>query len=194
MKQTKRVLSIVSFILLLMPGITHAEEKTFVKPPDFVAATNSKGTIKYIDAPSVGKIFRSYSPILKGIIYNHHVDKFIIPDKTWLNTIIRLNRNFLLRTQIQPQDDAWDCENYSTLLTSYASIRLWKAGHTDTRLALGWMRVLAKYKWAGIPDAIHALVFAVTEDGILVIEPQNGQQIMLKDYPNKAYIEEVYLF
>jgi len=56
------------------------------------------------------------------------------------------------------------------------------------------MRVLAKYEWAGIPDAIHALVFAVTDDGILFIEPQNGQEIMLKDYPNRAYIEEVYLF
>ncbi len=95
---------------------------------------------------------------------------------------------------MQPQQDTWDCENYSALLNSFASLRLWNAGYTDTRMALGWMRVQAKFPWAGIPDAIHALIFAVTSKGVVVIEPQNGQSTILKDYPNKAYIEEVYLF
>ncbi len=61
-------------------------------------------------------------------------------------------------------------------------------------LAIGWMRVNARYAWADIPDAIHALIFAVKSDGVYVIEFQNEHSALLQDYPNGEFIEEVYLF
>ena len=41
---------------------------------------------------------------------------------------------------------------------------------------------------------MHALIFTVTGNGIYIIEPQNGQYVPLSQYPNRHYIEEVYLF
>jgi len=109
MRKIQLLFSILIFVLTLTHGIIHAEEKIFIKPPDFVPATNSNGTIKYTDVPAIEKLFRSYSPILKSIVYNFNVEKFIVPDKSWLHTIIDLNKSFLQRTHIQPQGDAWDC-------------------------------------------------------------------------------------
>jgi len=85
-------------------------------------------------------------------------------------------------------------KNFSSFLNALATVRIWKTGYYDTRGAIGWMRVDAKYEWAGLPPVMHALVFAVTEYGLLVIEPQNGQIIELKNYPNKEFIQEVFLF
>ncbi|RUM47440.1 MAG: hypothetical protein DSY80_00930, partial [Desulfocapsa sp.] len=59
---------------------------------------------------------------------------------------------------------------------------------------IGWLRVDAKKEWAGLPPVMHALMFAITDEGLIIIEPQNGRKTLLKDYPNKNYIQEVFLF
>ena len=163
-------------------------------PAAFVPARTTSGTVQYIDEKELENSFRKHSTNLKDVVYNHRIRNFIIPDTNWLHDLVDTYEAFLRHNHLRPEQDTWDCENYSILLNSFASIRLWQAGYYDTRLALGWMRVQAKYPWAGIPDAIHALIFAVTSEGILVIEPQNGAYTMLEDYPNKGTIEEVYLF
>jgi ligand-binding sensor domain-containing protein len=73
------------------------------------------------------------------------------------------------------------------MLNALTTIRIWEAGFYDTRGAMGWMRVDARKEWAGLPGVMHALMFAVTEDGIFVIEPQNGKTVKLADYPNRFY-------
>lgn len=98
------------------------------------------------------------------------------------------------KTRVQAKADTWDCENYSELLNALVTVRIWKAGYYDTRAAIGWMRVNAKNEWAGLPGVVHALMFGVTEKGLFVIEPQNGQYVELEDYPNKEFIQEVFLF
>ena len=82
---------------------------------------------------------------------------------------------FLDKINVQAKAEVWDCETYSSFLNSIATVRIWKAGYYDTRGAIGWMRVDAKKEWAGLPPVMHALVFAVTEEGFFIVEPQNGQ-------------------
>jgi hypothetical protein len=188
------ILPLFFWMLIAAAKISHAESHLITMPPEFVPARSTDGSVKYINERALEKLFRAESPSLQKIIYNHSIKRFIIPETQWLYDLVRMYEGFVQNSQMQPQQDTWDCENYSALLNSFASLRLWNAGYTDTRMALGWMRVQAKFPWAGIPDAIHALIFAVTSKGVVVIEPQNGQSTILKDYPNKAYIEEVYLF
>ncbi len=95
---------------------------------------------------------------------------------------------------IRGKADTWDCENFSQLLNALTTVRIWKAGYYDTRTAMGWLRVDAKESWAGLPGVMHALMFVVTEKGFFVFEPQNGKTIQLENYPNKNFIQEVYLF
>jgi len=80
------------------------------------------------------------------------------------------------------------------MLNAITTLRVWRAGYLDTRATIGWLRVDAKHSWAGMVAELHALMFAVTSEGIFIIEPQNGQYCNLSDYPNREYIEEVYLF
>ena len=181
-------------LLCLAPKSLLAETTQIEMPAEFVPARTSSGTVQYIDEKRLENSFRKHATNLKEVVYNHSIRNFIIPDTNWLHDLVDTYEEFLRHNHIHPEQDTWDCENYSILLNSFASIRLWQAGYYDTRLALGWMRVQAKYPWAGIPDAIHALIFAVTSEGILVIEPQNGAYTLLEDYPNKETIEEVYLF
>jgi len=194
MKTIRFFTPILFYLLIFIPGIASSTESTIIMPPKFVPALNTDGAVKYIDEKSLEEMFRVYSPKLKDVVYNHSIKKFIIPDTNWVHDLFDMYEEYIRSSHMRPQQDTWDCENYATLLNSFASIRLWRAGYLDTRLALGWMRIQGKYPWAGIPDAIHALIFAITSEGILVIEPQNGQFTMLKSYPNRAYIEEVYLF
>ena len=100
----------------------------------------------------------------------------------------------LAEVGVQAKADTWDCENYSGLLNALTTLRIWRAGYLETRAALGWLRVNAKKGWAGMPGTMHSLIFTITVKGIYIIEPQNGQYISLSDYPNRQYVEEVYLF
>ncbi len=177
-----------------LPHHLHAEEMLITMPPAFVPARDSDGAPQYLTEAEVEHFFRKYSKNLKKVVYNHNIKNFIVPDANWLHSLIDVYEDFLYHHQIRPQRDTWDCENYSILLNSFASIRLWRAGYSNTRLAIGWIRVNARYAWADIPDAVHALIFAVTSDGVYVIEPQNGHFALLQDYPNREFIEEVYLF
>lgn len=184
---------------MLSPVTTMAKDKgqtflTVPMPPEFVPSKDQEGSIKYITGEEIEELFKAYSKKLRTILYNKQIKKFIVPDATWLLALLDTFQEFLYQQQLRWEPDSWDCENFCMLLDSFATIRLWRAGITDTRCAFGWMMVDARTSWAGIPPEVHALMFCVTKEGIIVIEPQNGMTTYLKDYPNRKYIEEVYLF
>ncbi len=194
--------ALISFLtllaLLILPSLALSEDDdAFFKLPipiDFTPALQVDGSPQYITAKEIENILKQQSPEFTKLYRNQKIRRFIVPSHDWLNNLLAFYDAFLEITNAHGKADTWDCENYSGLLNALTTVRIWKAGYYDTRGAIGWMMVDAKKEWAGLPGVLHALMFAVTENGFYVIEPQNGQTVHLKDYPNKNYIQEVYLF
>lgn len=194
---------IILFVLLLMvvliPGArsaTAAEDKyvNIPIPQDFIPARKADGTPQYISDAVIEDAIRKFSPKMKKFHHNKFITQFIVPNHVWLKQLLEGYDQFLSVVGVRAKADMWDCENYSGMLNSLTTLQIWRAGYLDTRAAIGWIKVAAKKEWAGLPGALHALMFAVTDKGIFIIEPQNGQYISLSDYPNRQYIEEVFLF
>ncbi len=167
---------------------------TLPMPQNFIPALQTDGTVQYTSGMDIEKQIRNVSPALKNFYYNNTITRFIVPEHVWLDHLLGAYDAFLSYIGVQGKADTWDCENYSGMLNAITTLRIWRAGFLDTRAAIGWLRVNAQHSWAGLPAELHALMFAVTSKGIFIIEPQNGQYCSLADYPNKKYIEEVYLF
>jgi hypothetical protein len=184
-------------VLLIIPamGVTGEEELfKFPMPGEFVPVMGEDGAPQYITAGQIEKNLRQHSEAFKKLYWNREIRQFIILRHDWLEELLDFYDAFLDRTKVEAKAETWDCENYSSLLSALTTVRIWKAGYYDTRGAMGWMRVDAKNEWAGLPPMMHALMFGVTEKGLFIIEPQNGQYVKLEDYPNKQFIQEVFLF
>jgi len=165
-------------------------------PPEFTPALNKDGSPYSISVANLKEEFRRYNPDLQSFVYNKKLNDvpIIVGDSSWLKQLLGSYQVLLSQAGIKPEADTWDCENYSSLLNALTTVKLWQRGYTKTRPALGWLRVNAHQSWAGIPAEMHSLMFTATIDGIFIMEPQNGSFIKLAEYPNRAFIEEVYLF
>lgn len=163
-------------------------------PSEFIPATNLDGSPKYISDITIEREIRKYSPNLKEFYHNQLITQFIVPKHEWFDHLLITYDDFLYTVKARSKENTWDCENYSSMLNALTTIKVWQAGYIQTRAAIGWLRVNAKKEWAGLPGTMHAVMFAVTSDGIFIVEPQNGQYIDLSKYPNRQYIEEVNLF
>lgn len=189
------------FLLVLLSSFILCSEVSsstgyfeFPVPSDFVAAKSETGTVQYVSIDAIEKELRKYSPHLQGVYWNKQVPNYIVPHHRWFEELLAYFQKNLRLTGVKGKAETWDCENYSSLLSALSTVKVWKAGFYDTRAAIGWMKVDMKEEWAGLPAEMHALIFAVTEAGFLVVEPQNGQLVELSDYPNNAHILEVFLF
>ncbi|MEN8200892.1 MAG: hypothetical protein ABFR63_12550 [Thermodesulfobacteriota bacterium] len=197
-----QILIIINFLILLgllfLPPTAKATGKddlySIPFPSEFTPALLANGSPRYVSTGDIEKTIRSESRMFKKLYHNKRINRFIVPRHAWLDELMLSFHTTLRITGVHGKLETWDCENYSGLLNALATIRIWRAGFYDTRGAIGWMRVDARKEWAGIPAQLHALMFAVTDDGVFVIEPQNGETTELKNYPNKSYIEEAYLF
>ena len=186
------------FFLLIFPqAVLSGADDAYLRlpiPEDFVPAQHADGSPRYVTAQNIEKMLKKHSREFIKLFWNKEITHYILPRHNWLRSAMVTYGGTLTRANAQGKSQVWDCENYSQLLNALVTVRIWKAGYYDTRAALGWMKVDAKYPWAGLPGVLHALVFTVTESGFYVMEPQNGQITHLEDYPNKQFIQEAYLF
>jgi len=203
MKKTRIMLAFFMTFAVVMIGLDGgyqtvvAAEDEYINlpmPREFTPALMPDGTPQYITGEAIEADIRKFSPDLKKFYYNKNITRFIVPEGAWLINLLDAYAALLSGVGVHAKADTWDCENYSGLLNSLTTLRIWRAGYLDTRAALGWLRVDAKEGWAGLPGVMHALMFTVTAKGIFIIEPQNGQYTSLSKYPNNQYIQEVYLF
>lgn len=191
---------LVNFLLVLtllaipVSGVAKGESFKLSMPTEFIPAMDKNGAPRYITAEQIEKTLQGHSKGFKKLYWNKTIKQFILPRHQWLQELLAVYDTMLNEINVHAKADTWDCEDFSSFLNALATVRIWKSGYYDTRGAIGWMRVDAKKEWAGLPPVMHALVFAVTEYGLLVIEPQNGQMVELKNYPNREYIQEVFLF
>ena len=175
-----------------------AEESTLIVniPREFKPALKSDGAPRYTSITDIENAFRKFNPGLEKFVYNRLLSDvpLIIPDSQWMKDLLVTFATFIDTERIRAEADTWDCENFSNMLSSITTVSIWRAGHFDTRAAVGWLKVDGKQGWAGMPSGMHSLMFAITDLGVFIIEPQNGQYIRLADYPNRQNIKEVYLF
>lgn len=165
-------------------------------PPPFRPALTADKKPQVATIAAIKEDFREHNRNLNKFVYNPNLNEIgvIVPDGIWLKQLVGTYQAMIGQFTIKPEADTWDCENYSSLLNALATLNLWQQGYTKTRAAIGWLRVNARESWAGIPVGMHSLMFAVTVEGIYIIEPQNGSYTKLTEYPNRQFIEEVYLF
>lgn len=187
-------LFILALLAIPTSGIAEGTPFKLSMPSEFIPAMDKNGSPQYITAEQIEKTLQGHSKEFKKLYWNKGIKQFILPRHRWLKELLAVYDTMLNEINVDAKADTWDCENFSSFLNAFATVRIWKSEYYDTRGAIGWMRVDAKKEWAGLPPVMHALVFAVTEYGLLVIEPQNGQMVKLKDYPNKEFIQEVFLF
>lgn len=191
------VFALLSFLLSFCTvlAVEEGDPVDIPLPVKFQPALNSDGSARYIQGDEIERQMRKVSPNLDKFYYNKKIKKFIIPEGSWMLQFLSAYGNLLDYSGVKAKTDTWDCENFSGLLNSLMTVRIWNAGFLDTRAAVGWLRVDAKKSWAGIPgNYLHALIFVVTAKGIFIVEPQNGEYVVLQDYPNKEHIQEVFLF
>lgn len=184
-------------VFLMRPGdAVSSNEQTFQLPlpGEFKPAVEANGSAKFVRAEIIDNMFRKHSRSYAGLHRNEEIKHYIVPQHGWLKELTNAYVALIRQSNLEGKADTWDCENYSELLSGLSTVRIWEAGYYDTRGAIGWFRVDAQKAWAGIPPEMHALMFAFTENGLFIMEPQNGQSILLEDYPNKQYIQEVFLF
>ncbi len=191
---------VVGLLLLLLLLATNgfAGENESIKLPmlaSFIPAIGEDGKPKYVTDNEIEKMIRKHSPQLRKFYHNRKITNFIVPEQKWFDNMLSGYLFFIKHVGLKGEADTWDCENYSSTLNALATLKVWKAGYFDTRAAIGWLRVNPKHSWAGIPAGkTHALMFAVTNKGFYIFEPQNGKYAHIADYPNNEFVEEVYLF
>jgi hypothetical protein len=178
------------------PAGTGGSPLTIPIPREFKPALKADGSLLYTSIADIQSTFRRFSPDLEKFVYNRLLSDIplIVPDSQWMKDLLVTYNTFTNREGIRAEADTWDCENFSSMLSSITTVSVWRAGYFDTRAAVGWLKVNGKHGWAGIPSGIHALMFTVIDSGIFIIEPQNGKYIQLADYPNYRDIMEVYLY
>ena len=81
--------------------------------------------------------------------------------------------------------ESFDCDNFSLLYKSLLSTAVYK-NNKDKEILVGVIMVRQKHPMLGIPAGVlHALNIVKTDMGWFVVEPQTGEFINLKDYPNE---------
>lgn len=81
--------------------------------------------------------------------------------------------NWLEENGLSKWKETFDCDSFSSLFYAFAQACHGNAGRKEQGIAVGEMF----YKVDG--GSGHAINIAITEKGIIFIEPQNGQRVML---------------
>ncbi len=184
-------------LLFFVPSAMSRQEKDLriLLPDTFQPIRDKNNQVVYLSYEDIERLFLKEC---HGVEFFHHssrMSRYIIPTKEWTKSLLGDWKELLSIFHIRGKYQTWDCENFSMLFNSFITVRIWSAGYRDTRAGTGWLKVDAKKSWAGIPgNTHHAVIFIVMKKGLYIVEPQNGKYVAIKDYPNKEYIKEIFLF
>jgi hypothetical protein len=119
---------------------------------------------------------------------------FYVSDVKWLQSFVVWYGARLKDWNIHYQKEAFDCDDYATLMVLLANLMFVEKGDFSSVICIGRMTVKMAVAWGGIPAGdIHEMILVATNRGLMVIEPQNGKSCLLKDYPNREHIERLIL-
>lgn len=89
-------------------------------------------------------------------------------------------RSDLFKKGVVKWDERFDCNHFAAYYVALAQIRFFEASfHSSTPAKT---LALAPYWVRSSPNTAHALVVALTDRGIVYIEPQTGKEVALTAY------------
>ncbi len=157
-------------------------------PPPWVA----------VASPNLWKIeevaaaFRQATPRPPQI--NYVRSAFVRLDYHWLVAYVDWFAHLREPLKIHFSDEQFDCDKFSRCFTAFADLLAKKGGEKRGSIAVGWAIVFNDQPFAGIAAGIsHSVVIVGTNEGLFVVEPQNGTISALRDYPNRDSLLAVYL-
>ena len=120
--------------------------------------------------------------------------EFIRPDYQWFLAYIKWFRSLHKPLHMEYEEDAFDCDKFSRCFVAFANLLAEKSGETRGSLCVGWAVVFNDRTFAGVAaGGQHAVVIVDTTAGLIVVEPQTGAIIPLRDYPNRDTLSAFYL-
>lgn len=112
-------------------------------------------------------------------------------DHGWLTDFKGWFRSIQKPLKIHFEEQLFDCDNYANCFVAFADLLALKAGETRGSFCIGWASVYYRNPFAGIRSGAHAVVIVGTNQGLFILEPQDGTMVALRDFPNRHTIEEV---
>ena len=144
----------------------------------------------YINMRDIQKFIKDKAPKNCDIIISD--EKYVKVDHQWMLETIQQLMELKQYFKIKFTEEAFDCDNFANtavvvtnIVASYSELK--------AQVLVGRIDVRQEISWGGIRDGYHALCFFVSEKGIFIFEPQNGQVIDIQRYPNKNTIYRIYL-
>lgn len=115
------------------------------------------------------------------------------PDHGWPKDFNGWFQSVQKPLKIRFVDELWDCDNYANCFVAFADVIALKAGETRGSFCIGWATVYYQKPFAEIhAGGAHAVVIVGTNQGLYIIEPQNGTMVALGNFPNRDTMEEVF--
>ena len=77
--------------------------------------------------------------------------------------------------------DKWDCDNFSSTFYVFSQMCHTKSDRPEEGIAVGELFYFP-------PAGGHAINLAITEKGLIIIEPQTGKEMMLEDFEKESAV------
>lgn len=84
-------------------------------------------------------------------------------------------RQWLIEHKLYTWKDRWDCDNFSSTFYVFAQMCHIKSSRPEQGIAVGEMFFMQD------SGGGHAVNLAITEKGVIIIEPQDGKEIFLSE-------------
>lgn len=120
--------------------------------------------------------------------------RLLRPPHRWAVDFKKWFSNVQKELKIEFRNQLWDCDDYANCFVAFADLLAMKAADTRGDLCIGWATVYYRRAFAGIrAGGAHAVVIIGTDEGLFVLEPQDGTIVPLGRFPNRHTIEELHL-
>jgi hypothetical protein len=124
----------------------------------------------------------------------HRQTEFLVADHGWLQCFLDWQHAFQQQQNLRYRRESFDCDDYGMSMMALVDLALLRAGTLSRTALVGRLAVEQRERWAGTrAGGMHEVILVATERGLLVVEPQNGRTIELKDYPNRSHFRRLIL-
>ena len=160
---------------------------TLPRIPAFVPATDARGEISVLTLEQIRAGFAAAGANWPAVRNRH--TRFLVLDQAWLTGFLAWHEYFLWKFDVSFQAEVFDCDDFAVSMLAFVDLSMVRSGRHAEAALIGRLTIEQKKNWALTPaGGWHEVILCATQQGLQVIEPQNGRMIALKDYPNRTSI------